>query len=118
MNADQAADTGIPESLWRRCQRIEMLVLDVDGVLTDGSIVYSDRGEELKAFHVRDGAGLKFWLQTGKRVGVISGRSSPAVLRRANELGLTAVVQGAEDKGVAYERMLLAQGLDAAQTCC
>ncbi len=118
MNADQAADTGISESLWRRCQGIEMLVLDVDGVLTDGSIVYSDRGEELKAFHVRDGSGLKFWLQVGKRVGVITGRSSPVVLRRASELGLTALVQGAEDKRMAFDGMLHEQGLSAAQVCC
>jgi 3-deoxy-D-manno-octulosonate 8-phosphate phosphatase (KDO 8-P phosphatase) len=108
----------VAESLEQRCERIEMLVLDVDGVLTDGSIVYSDRGEELKAFHVRDGSGLKFWLQLGKRAGIITGRSSPAVARRAQELGLTAVAQGAEDKGVAYDRMMREQGLDTAAVCC
>ncbi len=86
------------ESLEQRCARIELLILDVDGVLTDGRIVYSDDGAELKAFHVRDGSGLKSWLQLGKRAGIITGRTSPIVQRRAQELGLTAVVQGAEDK--------------------
>jgi 3-deoxy-D-manno-octulosonate 8-phosphate phosphatase (KDO 8-P phosphatase) len=105
------------ESLKQRCERIEMLVLDVDGVLTDGRIYYSDRGDELKAFHVRDGSGLKFWMQLGKRVGIITGRSSPVVTRRAAELGVTMVIQGAEDKGVAYDRLLQEQGLDAAAVC-
>jgi 3-deoxy-D-manno-octulosonate 8-phosphate phosphatase (KDO 8-P phosphatase) len=104
--------------LQERCERIEMLVLDVDGVLTDGRIVYSDGGEELKAFHVRDGSGLKFWMQMGKRVGIITGRSSPVVARRAAELGVTAVIQGAEDKRVAFDRMLREQGLEPAAICC
>ena len=103
------------ESLNRRCAAIEMLILDVDGVLTDGRIIYSDAGEELKAFHVRDGSGLKLWLRLGKRAGIITGRTSPVVERRANELGLTAVVQGAEDKRIAYERMLREQDLDASR---
>jgi 3-deoxy-D-manno-octulosonate 8-phosphate phosphatase (KDO 8-P phosphatase) len=107
----------VPESLQERCARIEMLVLDVDGVLTDGQIVYSDRGEELKAFHVRDGAGLKFWMQLGKRVGVITGRNSPIVARRAKELGLTAVIQGADDKHAAFERMRTEQRIEPAAVC-
>ncbi len=105
------------DTLEARCRRIEMLVLDVDGVLTDGRIVYGDRGEELKAFHVRDGSGLKFWLGAGKRAGIISGRRSPVVLRRATELGLTAVVQGAQDKRPAFEQMLTEHGLSAEQAC-
>lgn len=104
--------------LQERCERIEMLVLDVDGVLTDGRIVYSDGGEELKAFHVRDGSGLKFWMHLGKRVGIITGRSSPVVARRAAELGVTAVIQGAEDKRVAYDKMLHDQGLPSSAVCC
>jgi 3-deoxy-D-manno-octulosonate 8-phosphate phosphatase (KDO 8-P phosphatase) len=94
-----------------------MLVLDVDGVLTDGRIVYSDRGEEIKAFHVRDGSGLKVWLQLGKRAGIITGRNSPIVARRAQELGLSAVVQGVDDKRAAYDRMLADQGLEPGQVC-
>jgi 3-deoxy-D-manno-octulosonate 8-phosphate phosphatase (KDO 8-P phosphatase) len=102
----------------QRCAPIELLVLDVDGVLTDGRIVYSDRGEELKAFHVRDGSGLKFWLKRGKRAALITGRASPVVSRRARELGLTAVVQGAEDKRIAYEQLLHEQGIETRQVCC
>src|SRR3954469_22609288 len=101
--------------LQAQCQRIELLVLDVDGVLTDGSIVYTDRDEELKAFHVRDGSGLKFWQQEGKRVAILSGRKSPAVLRRAGELGITHVVQGAEDKRAAFDRLLREFALPAEQ---
>jgi len=105
------------DSLHERCAAIEMLVLDVDGVLTDGRIVYSDGGEEIKAFHVRDGSGLKFWQQLGKRTGIITGRNSRIVERRARELGVTAVVQGAEDKRAAFDRMLHEHGLERRQVC-
>ena len=74
-------------SLPQRCAAIELLVMDVDGVLTDGRIVYSDRGEEIKAFHVRDGTGIKLWLGQGKRAALLTGRKSPLVERRAAELG-------------------------------
>jgi 3-deoxy-D-manno-octulosonate 8-phosphate phosphatase (KDO 8-P phosphatase) len=97
--------------------RIELLLLDVDGVLTDGRITYSDGGEELKAFHVRDGSGLKFWRQSGKRVAILSGRSSSAVTRRAAELGIDPVVQGAEEKLPALQRILKETGLAPQQVC-
>src|SRR5206468_2320091 len=74
-------------SLAERAARVELLLLDVDGVLTDGRIVYADDGTELKRFHVRDGSGLKLWHLAGKRAAVVSGRNSPAVGRRAAELG-------------------------------
>jgi 3-deoxy-D-manno-octulosonate 8-phosphate phosphatase (KDO 8-P phosphatase) len=107
----------VAESLAERCGRVELLVLDVDGVLTDGDIIYSDQGDELKAFHVRDGSGLKAWLRLGKRAGIITGRRSSVVQRRAAELGVTAVVQGADDKDEAFERMLHEQELPAARVC-
>jgi 3-deoxy-D-manno-octulosonate 8-phosphate phosphatase (KDO 8-P phosphatase) len=69
-----------------RVRRVSVLVLDVDGVLTDGGIVYTDAGDELKRFHVRDGAGLKLWREAGHRAAVISGRRSRAVERRMAEL--------------------------------
>src|ERR1700704_6291418 len=93
-------------SLVERCARIAMLVLDVDGVLTDGRIVYTDRGEEIKAFHVRDGSGLKFWTTLGKKASIITGRRSSIVERRAQELGITAVIQGADDKKAALLQMI------------
>ena len=96
-----------------RCARIDALVLDVDGVLTDGSIVYTDAGVELKAFHVRDGSGLKLWELEGKRTAIITGRQSPIVERRAKELGISHVVQGAADKHAALGTLLAAWSLPA-----
>ena len=93
--------------------RSSCCVLDVDGVLTDGRIVYGDSGDEIKAFHVRDGSGLKLWLGAGKKAAVLTGRKSPIVERRGTELGMTAVVQGADDKLAAFEALLQAQGLAA-----
>jgi 3-deoxy-D-manno-octulosonate 8-phosphate phosphatase (KDO 8-P phosphatase) len=95
--------------LRERCLAVELLVLDVDGVLTDGSIVYGDAGTELKAFHVRDGSGLKVWRACGMRTALITGRRSVAVEKRAAELGIEFVVQGAGDK-LAGLRDVLSRG--------
>jgi 3-deoxy-D-manno-octulosonate 8-phosphate phosphatase (KDO 8-P phosphatase) len=97
--------------------RIQLLLLDVDGVLTDGRIVYTDAGQEIKAFHVRDGSGLKCWRKSGRRVAILSGRSSPAVTRRAAELGIDPVVQGADEKLPALNRILMETGLRPDQVC-
>src|SRR5689334_19075696 len=105
----------IHKTLAHRCAAIEMLVLDVDGVLTDGRILYSDDGVEWKAFHVRDGSGLKIWHNAGKRSAIISGRSSRAVDVRAAELGVSFVLQGANDKEPAYQRILTAAGMRPGQ---
>ena len=94
-----------------------MLVVDVDGVLTDGGIVYSDQGAELKQFHVRDGSGLKAWTKLGKKAGIITGRRSLLVQRRADELGFCVVVQGAEDKRAALDLILNEHQLRAEQVC-
>jgi 3-deoxy-D-manno-octulosonate 8-phosphate phosphatase (KDO 8-P phosphatase) len=104
-------------SLVERCRRIELLLLDVDGVLTDGGITYTDQGAEIKTFHVRDGSGLKFWSAQGKKAGIITGRRSAIVERRAQELGIHAVIQGAGDKKAACERLLHEHGLKAEQAC-
>ncbi|MBA4064018.1 MAG: phenylphosphate carboxylase subunit delta [Isosphaera sp.] len=100
-----------------RAARIELLLLDVDGVLTDGGIVYADDGAELKRFHVRDGSGLKLWHGLGKRTAIVSGRASRAVERRAAELGIAPVLQGRSDKLPAFEAVLAATGLSADQVC-
>lgn len=100
-----------------RAARVRLLLLDVDGVLTDGRVVYADDGTEVKRFHVRDGSGLKFWRDAGKRAAVLSGRSSPAVDRRAAELGLAPVVQGQADKLPAFERIIADLGLAADEVC-
>jgi len=94
-----------------RCAPIELLVLDVDGVLTDGRIVYAGAGEEIKAFHVRDGSGIRLWQNAGKRAAIITGRTTLAVARRAAELGIDLVIQGAADKRVALRSILDTTGL-------
>jgi len=99
------------------CAAIELLVLDVDGVLTGGGIVYGDTGLELKVFHVRDGTGLKIWNQAGKRSAIITGRTSRVVDIRAGELGIHQVIQGADNKLAAYRQVLESAGLSPRQVC-
>ncbi len=99
-----------PPALLERLRPIEFLVLDVDGVLTDGGIIYGEDGGELKRFHVRDGSGLKIWNHLEKRAGIITGRTSAIVQRRAEELGIAPVIQGAMFKLPALERMLETTG--------
>lgn len=77
---------------------ITVLVLDVDGVLTDGSIIYSDDGHEIKRFYTRDGFGLKTWLRAGFDAAVITGRGGAALARRMNEIGVKHVVEHSRDK--------------------
>ncbi len=86
--------------------RIDLLVLDVDGVLTDGRIVYSAAGDEIKAFDVRDGHGVKLWQRAGHDAAILSGRASPAIHRRAADLGIEHVVEGAKDKWPAMRALL------------
>jgi len=93
-------------TLEQRCAAIKVLLVDVDGVLTDGSIIYSDHETELKAFHVRDGSGLKLWARAGRKMGILTGRSSSLVARRAAELDMDVVIQGAVDKLTEYRRLL------------
>jgi 3-deoxy-D-manno-octulosonate 8-phosphate phosphatase (KDO 8-P phosphatase) len=105
------------KELAARVAAIELLILDVDGVLTDGSVVYAADLWEIKAFHVRDGSAIKWWRHAGKRVAVISGRSSPAVARRAAELGIDDLVQGADAKLPALRTILAATGCRPDQAC-
>ena len=95
---------------------IELLVLDIDGVLTDGRIIYADSGELIKAFDVTDGTGIKYWHRLGKVSALISGRDSAAVTKRADELGIERVSQGVKDKLPVFERLLEELGRGAAQT--
>jgi 3-deoxy-D-manno-octulosonate 8-phosphate phosphatase (KDO 8-P phosphatase) len=100
-----------------RCRLIELLVLDVDGVLTDGAIMIDDRGIESKHFHVRDGAGIALWRKAGKQVAILSGRSAACVNIRAAELGIAPVVQGSTDKRESILKLLKEFGLEARQVC-
>ena len=105
-------------TLRERCLAIDWLVLDVDGTLTSGGIVYADDGPEWKQFHVRDGSGLKIWQYLGKKSAILTGRTSSIVDRRAAEVGVEVVIQGAPDKMPAYRRLLQDQGLRPEQVCC
>jgi 3-deoxy-D-manno-octulosonate 8-phosphate phosphatase (KDO 8-P phosphatase) len=86
-------------------KNIELLILDVDGVMTDGSIILDNEVNEYKSFHVRDGHGIKMLIRTGIKVAMITGRDSKVVERRAKELGITDVFQKSRDKKVAYEKL-------------
>lgn len=86
-------------------KKIELLVLDVDGVLTDGRLYFGARGEALKVFHVRDGRGLALLKRDGLKLAVLSGRRSAAAAARFRELGISTVVQGCDDKVQALARI-------------
>lgn len=92
-------------ALRQRALAIRWLVLDVDGVLTDGRLWYGNAGEELKAFDIQDGLGIKLLQRGGIQVAVITGRQSQLVARRTAELGITQVTQGREDKLAALREL-------------
>lgn len=94
-----------------RAARIRLVILDIDGVLTDGAINISGSGELFKRFHVRDGLGIKMLQKAGIEVGIITGRTSDIVAARMRELGITRVAQGQLFKTTAYENMLRETGL-------
>ncbi|EED36779.1 3-Deoxy-D-manno-octulosonate 8-phosphate (KDO 8-P) phosphatase [Luminiphilus syltensis NOR5-1B] len=85
-------------ALSAKAQPIRFLALDVDGVLTDGAVIYDNSGEELKAFNIKDGLGIKLAQRAGIEVAIITGRQSMLLERRAQELGITTLIQGREDK--------------------
>lgn len=98
-----------------RARDLEWILLDVDGVLTDGRLHYGPRGEELKVFHVRDGLALKLAQKAGIRVGLLSARRTEAVLHRATELGLDEVLLGQSDKDLAFRSFLEKHGTQASK---
>ena len=90
----------------KKLKSVKLLMLDVEGVLTDGKIIYNDRGEEIKAFNVRDGHGLKLLMRAGIEIALITGRKSKVVLHRARDLGIKKVYQGVINKIEIYEKIL------------
>ncbi|MEA3196029.1 MAG: 3-deoxy-D-manno-octulosonate 8-phosphate phosphatase phosphatase [Gammaproteobacteria bacterium] len=98
--------------------RIELLILDVDGVLTDGRLYFGARGEALKVFHVRDGHGIKLLMTAGVAVAAVSGRRSAAVAARMRELHVPHVVQACNDKVAALHRLTERLGLDPLNCAC
>lgn len=95
----------------QKLARIKLLLLDVDGVLTDGRIIYDNQGSEIKAFDVKDGHGLKMLQRAGIKTGIITGRQSEVVKRRAEELGFDILYQGALRKLEPYREILAQHGL-------
>lgn len=94
-----------------RAQSVRLMVFDVDGVLTDGSLYYGEHGEALKRFHAQDGHGLRLLQEAGLDVAFITGRSGPILERRAAELGIKEVKQGVRDKGAALTEMAQRLGI-------
>lgn len=92
---------------------IQLLLLDVDGVLTDGSITYSDSGEQVKTFNSKDGLGLRLLMNSGIRVGIITGRKSKALKYRCENLGITLLYEGTSDKSAAFEKIIMETGIPA-----
>ncbi|NUQ64796.1 MAG: HAD hydrolase family protein [Pirellulales bacterium] len=104
-------------TLEERCQPIELVLADVDGVLTDGHLDFDNQGIETKRFHIRDGLGIKLWQKAGYRFGIITTRSSQMVKQRAGELDIEIVRQGAGDK-LATAQEILSELKIAPQAAC
>ena len=98
-------------SIERRASRIKLLLMDCDGVLTDGRLWFTEDGDEQKSFNTHDGLGLSLLHRAGLKSGIISGRASKAVTRRAMELGVEFVRQGEPDKIAAFEQLLQQAGV-------
>jgi 3-deoxy-D-manno-octulosonate 8-phosphate phosphatase (KDO 8-P phosphatase) len=98
-----------------KCRSIELLLSDVDGVMTDGRIIYDNQGIETKRFHVRDGVAVKLWQKSGNRFGIITQRSSHAVKIRASELDVSLVRQGTAEKIVVVHEIVEKLGLELSQ---
>lgn len=94
------------DEILRRAKKIKLLLMDCDGVLTDGRLYFTENGEEIKVFHVRDGQGLAMWHEAGFRSGIISGRDSKIVKKRADELGIHFIKQGSKDKTICFAEIL------------
>ncbi|MBC7697424.1 MAG: HAD hydrolase family protein [Bacteroidia bacterium] len=105
----------VSEDLKSRLQNIKLLVLDVDGVMTDGGLTIGDDGQEYKTFHAHDGLGMKLLKASGVELAIITGRTSNVVKKRAETTGVAHFYQGAEDKLVAFNELIKASGLQANQ---
>ncbi|MBK5103560.1 MAG: phenylphosphate carboxylase subunit delta [Burkholderiales bacterium] len=115
-NTDVALQCGVPDGALERASALKLMIFDVDGVMTDGMLYYSERGEELKAFNIQDGHGMKMLRQYGVEVALITARSSRAVELRAANLGIAHLYQGVEDKRGSYAALLAQLGLATAQS--
>jgi len=103
------------EEVAMRASQVKLIVLDVDGVLTDGQLVYTEEGERTKAFHVHDGCALKLWQELGGQVAILSARAGGALQRRLADLGIERVQTGVQDKLAGYDSLLAEIGLGDAE---
>lgn len=104
------------QEIIQKAEHIKLLILDVDGVLTDGKLFFDDQGREYKSFHARDGHGIKLLRRTGVEVAVISGRKSKSVELRMRSLGIEYLYQGHEDKIGAFNEIMDSLSVEADQT--
>ena len=100
-----------------RFREVELILSDVDGVFTDGGIIFDNQGIETKKFHVRDGLGIRLWQRAGYQFGILTARSSHIVKVRSAELGINVVRQGFEDKLPTAQELIRELGLEPAQVC-
>lgn len=103
-------------TIQEKCREISLLLTDVDGVLTDGKLYYSHEGEAMKAFNIKDGMGVKLLQESGTKVGIVTGRKSEMVSKRASELGIDIVNQGIDDKVKTVMEIIHRLGISPSQT--
>ncbi len=98
-----------------KLEKVKMLLLDVDGVMTDGKIIYTDSGAEIKAFCVKDGLGMRLLMNAGIKIGVITGRSSEALRHRCKNLNIEYIFDGVSDKAVILDKIVEITGIKASE---
>ncbi len=103
------------EELQRKAQAIKLVAFDIDGIMTDGRLYFTSLGDEIKAFNVKDGLGLKLLRDSGVEVAIITGRTSEQVNRRARDLKIGKLIQGREDKKIALQELMQQEGLSVDQ---
>ena len=108
---DKLFNFNLSSDLTRKLASIQMLALDVDGILTNGHVTYDSSGQELKSFNIKDGLGIKLLQKAGVKVAIITGRVSPMVERRSKELAIDYVIQGREDKSTALKELVETSGI-------
>ncbi len=114
--ADALVLARIPAPVRERAMAVRLMVFDVDGVLTDGSLYFGEHGEMFKRFNALDGHGLRLLMEGGFKVALMTGRSGPVVARRAAELGISEVLQGVRDKGATLAELAQRHGVQLDQT--